>query len=199
MSEADFARARLPGRTYVSKSFPLPVRRSRDHGLPARFVCKAFDEDGRGGLDRTEPDIEWTEEIVYESPGGRKQVRVQLAREAGRVREVQIQRVPRRGGTVRQLRILGGRWTRRFDRLATTLSDVLGRPIAFHPRTFDEDKRAMMAAGLPEPIAEQNAQAFGLIAEGDAEWLSEDVEGILGHPGRSFEQFARDHAAAFTA
>lgn len=57
----------------------------------------------------------------------------------------------------------------------------------------------MMAAGLPEPIAEQNAQAFGLIAEGDAEWLSEDVEGILGHPGRSFEQFARDHAPAFTA
>jgi uncharacterized protein YbjT (DUF2867 family) len=86
-----------------------------------------------------------------------------------------------------------------YGDVAATLSDVLERPITFHPRTFDEDKQAMMAAGLPEPIAEQNAQAFGLIAEGDAEWLSDDVESILGHRGRTFEQFARDHAAAFTA
>ena len=84
-----------------------------------------------------------------------------------------------------------------YGDVAATLSDVLGRPIAFHPRTFDEDKQAMIAAGLPEPIAEQNAQAFSLIATGDAEWLSDDVETVLGHPGRSFEQFARDHAAAF--
>lgn len=86
-----------------------------------------------------------------------------------------------------------------YGDVAATLSDVLGRPITFHPRTFDEDKQAMMAAGLPEPIAEQNARAFGLIATGDAEWLSDDVESILGHPGRTFERFARDHAAAFTA
>jgi hypothetical protein len=124
MSEADFARARLPGRTYVSKSFPLPVRRSRDHGLPARFVCKVFDEDGRGGLDRTEPDIEWTEEIVYESPGGRKQVRVQLAREAGRVREIQIQRVPSRGGTVEALLTLDREASRRLIDLVKSLDYI---------------------------------------------------------------------------
>lgn len=86
-----------------------------------------------------------------------------------------------------------------YGDVAHTLSDVLGRPISFQRRTFDEDKQAMMSAGLPEPVAEQNAQAFGLIAKGDAEWLSDDVESILGHPGRTFEQFARDHAAAFTA
>ena len=56
----------------------------------------------------------------------------------------------------------------------------------------------MIAAGIPAAIAEQNAQAFSLIAAGDAEWLSDDIAKILGHAGRSFQQFAQDHAAAFS-
>jgi uncharacterized protein YbjT (DUF2867 family) len=83
--------------------------------------------------------------------------------------------------------------------VATTLSDVLGRPIVFQSRTFDEDKQAMISAGVPELIAEQNAQAFSLIAAGDAEWLSDDINTILGHSGRSFGEFGRDYADAFTA
>ncbi|MGO9888755.1 MAG: hypothetical protein ACLP0L_12720 [Solirubrobacteraceae bacterium] len=43
-----------------------------------------------------------------------------------------------------------------------------------------------------------NTQAFGLIAQGDAEWISDDIANILGRDPRSFEQFARDHANAFT-
>ncbi len=85
-----------------------------------------------------------------------------------------------------------------YNDVATTLSSALQRSIAFQPRTFDEDKKAMISVGVPEPIAEQNAQAFSLIAAGDAEWLSDDINTILGHPGRSFEQFARDHTIAFT-
>jgi uncharacterized protein YbjT (DUF2867 family) len=81
--------------------------------------------------------------------------------------------------------------------IAATLTKVLGRPVTFTPRTFDEDRTAMIAAGVPEPIATMNAQAFSLIAEGDAAWLSEDVPTILGRPARSFEQFATDNAAAF--
>jgi hypothetical protein len=56
----------------------------------------------------------------------------------------------------------------------------------------------MIDAGVPAAIAEMNAHAVSLIAEGDAAWLSQDVPTILGRPGRSFEQFATDHAAAFT-
>jgi hypothetical protein len=36
-----------------------------------------------------------------------------------------------------------------------------------------------------------NAQAFTLIAGGDAGWLSDDVPSILGRPARSCRQFAR--------
>jgi hypothetical protein len=56
----------------------------------------------------------------------------------------------------------------------------------------------MVSAGLPEAIAEQNAQAFSLTAEGDAEWVSDDVQAILERKARSYEQFAADYAAAFS-
>jgi uncharacterized protein YbjT (DUF2867 family) len=84
-----------------------------------------------------------------------------------------------------------------YTDVATILSEVLERPVAFEPRTSEEDRQAMIAAGVPDAIAEQNAQAFSLIATGDAEWLSGDVEKILGHPGRTFRQFAHDYEPAF--
>ncbi len=56
----------------------------------------------------------------------------------------------------------------------------------------------MIRVGVPEPIAEMNAQAFSMIADGDAEWVTEDVPSLLGRPARSFEQFAADYASAFS-
>ena len=53
-------------------------------------------------------------------------------------------------------------------------------------------------SGVPEPIAQQNAQAFSLTADGDAAWVTGDVPAILSRPARSFEQFTADYAAAFT-
>jgi uncharacterized protein YbjT (DUF2867 family) len=82
--------------------------------------------------------------------------------------------------------------------VAKTLSSVLGRPIVFHERTREEDQQTMVDAGVPVAIAEMNAHAVSLIADGDAAWLSQDVPTILGRPARCFEQFATDHAAAFT-
>lgn len=76
---------------------------------------------------------------------------------------------------------------------------MLHRTITFSARTAEEDRDAMIAVGVPAAIAEQNAQAFSLIAAGDAEWLSDDTTKILGHPGRTFQQFAEDHATAFTS
>jgi hypothetical protein len=57
----------------------------------------------------------------------------------------------------------------------------------------------MIRAGIPEQIAEMNAQAFGLTADGDAEWVTQDVPSLLGRPARSFEQFTADYAAAFSS
>lgn len=81
---------------------------------------------------------------------------------------------------------------------AAVLSTVLGRPIAFQPLTFDEQRQAMIEEGVPEAIAEMNAQALNLFAQGDSDWVTDDVPRLLGRPARSFEQFATDYAQAFS-
>ena len=82
--------------------------------------------------------------------------------------------------------------------MATVLSKLLGRTITYRELTFEENKNAMIRAGVPGQIAEMNAQAFRLTADGDAEWVTDDVPSLLGRPARSFEQFAADYAAAFS-
>jgi uncharacterized protein YbjT (DUF2867 family) len=82
--------------------------------------------------------------------------------------------------------------------VAAVLSKLLGRTISYREITLAENKDAMIRAGIPEQIAEMNAQAFSLTADGDAEWLTQDVPSLLGRPARSFEQFAIDYAAAFS-
>ena len=85
-----------------------------------------------------------------------------------------------------------------YSGVAAVLSKLLGRPITYRELSFEHDKDAMIRAGIPEPIAEMNAQAFTMIADGDAEWVTEDVPSLLRRPARSFEQFASDYAAAFS-
>lgn len=82
--------------------------------------------------------------------------------------------------------------------VAAVLSKLLSRTITYRELSLDDDKATMIRARIPEQIAELNAQAFSLIAPGDAEWLSEDIESILDRPARSFEQFAIDNAAALS-
>ena len=82
--------------------------------------------------------------------------------------------------------------------VAAVLSKLLGRTITYRELTFEENRYAMIRGGVPAPIAEMNAQAFSLTAEGDAEWVTDDVPSLLGRPARSFEQFAADHATAFS-
>src|SRR4051812_35802610 len=93
-TEVTWARGRLPSRTYVSRTFRLRTYWSAYDGHPARYVYKVFEpeDDDVGSAD---PDhLELKEEVVGTSPTGRTQIKVQIAREAGNVRELQIQRVP---------------------------------------------------------------------------------------------------------
>jgi uncharacterized protein YbjT (DUF2867 family) len=82
--------------------------------------------------------------------------------------------------------------------VAAVLSNLLGRTITYRQLSLDEDKDTMIRAGVPEQVAQMNAQAFSLTAEGDAEWVTDDVRSLLSRPARSFEQFAADYATAFS-
>jgi uncharacterized protein YbjT (DUF2867 family) len=85
-----------------------------------------------------------------------------------------------------------------YSDAAAVLSKVLGRPITFRPHTFHEEKQAMINAGVSDAVAEDNAKALCLFAEGDADYVTDDVPSLLGRPARTFEQFAADHAELFS-
>ena len=80
---------------------------------------------------------------------------------------------------------------------ASVLSSVLARTVTFRSLTFQEQKQAMVEVGVPEPVAQMNAQVMDLFAQGDSEWTTDDVPSILGRPARNFTQFVTDHGAAF--
>jgi hypothetical protein len=61
---------------------------------------------------------------------------------------------------------------------------------------FEEQKRDMVDAGVPEPIAQMNAEAISLFAQGDSDWVTDDVPVLLGRPSGTLRQFAMDHSAA---
>lgn len=98
--ETVFAQGRLPERTYISRSFVFERQGSSDDGEPARFVYKVFDEETGSLVERAEGE-EW---IVRTTPGGRKQIKLLVVRDAGRVKELWIQNVPAEaGGTITQI------------------------------------------------------------------------------------------------
>lgn len=91
-TDADYAALRLTSRTYVSKTFLMQRGTVQDLGQPARFIHRVFDHpmDSDGA---SEDDLYWTEHLVHESPGGRVQITLQIARAAGTVRMIQLRRV----------------------------------------------------------------------------------------------------------
>jgi hypothetical protein len=90
--ETIYASRRLAGRTYGSKSFPVKGELSRDSGQPARFIYKVFDNSQESELV-----LEGDDWVVRETVAGRYQIKLLVAREAGRIKSLWIQRVPGSG------------------------------------------------------------------------------------------------------
>src|SRR6185295_1511955 len=82
--------------------------------------------------------------------------------------------------------------------VAEIFTKVLGRLITFHPISYEEQKQAMIDAGLPEPVAADNALAVAWMADGDCDYVTDDVSSILRRPAHGFEQFASDYREAFS-
>lgn len=71
-TETGYAQARLPGRTYTSKTFANANPYSTDYGEPSRFVYEVFDDDGTASSLTLEGE-EW---IVTGVAGSRSQIKV---------------------------------------------------------------------------------------------------------------------------
>ncbi|UIJ35319.1 Shedu immune nuclease family protein [Allobranchiibius sp. GilTou73] len=87
-SDVDYAAGRLTTRTYVSSSFSWQF--GQDRGERGRYVRRVFDE----VVTEDDDEWEWRSEVVYTTPGGRKQIELQVARSAGVIRKIRIQKVP---------------------------------------------------------------------------------------------------------
>jgi uncharacterized protein YbjT (DUF2867 family) len=82
--------------------------------------------------------------------------------------------------------------------VAEIFTKVLGRSITFNPISYEAQMEAMIDVGLPESVARDNALAVAWMADGDCDYVTEDVPQILGRPAGSFEQFAIDFAEVFS-
>lgn len=84
-----------------------------------------------------------------------------------------------------------------YTDVAHELSTALGHPIDYRRISPDQHREMMIRAGVPDPVATSNAQAFELIAEGDAAWITNDVETITGDAPRTLHAFITEHVADF--
>ncbi|WP_327587130.1 SDR family oxidoreductase [Nonomuraea sp. NBC_00507] len=77
---------------------------------------------------------------------------------------------------------------------AAALSKVYGTPIDYQPVTVDDAERAMRAAGLPEWDAAVTKEYLTAYAQGWGDYTTPAFTDVTGRPGRSFTDFAKDHA-----
>jgi len=83
----------------------------------------------------------------------------------------------------------------RYDDIATILSQVAGRPMRHVSADSDAVQRHMMDAGIPERYAQLLVQLDEAIRQGTESRVTDTVLRVTGREPRSFEAFARAHAA----
>jgi uncharacterized protein YbjT (DUF2867 family) len=84
--------------------------------------------------------------------------------------------------------------------LAAKVSAAIGRDVRYVQVSEDEFRQALLAAGVPEWPAEGLVElARYVFAPGHAAEVFDTVERLTGRPARSWDDWLRDHAAAFTA
>lgn len=83
------------------------------------------------------------------------------------------------------------------EEIAQALSEATGRAIAFQdvpPAQF----AAALEGFVPEWQREGLVEDYAHYARGEADRVADAIERLTGHPARDVQDFARDHAAAFT-
>lgn len=88
--ETTWMQGRKVDHTYASRSFPLKRPGSEDDGAPARFFYKVFDDDGHDPIEVEFNGAVWP---ICQSPAGRSQIKLLVAREADHIKDLWIQRI----------------------------------------------------------------------------------------------------------
>jgi uncharacterized protein YbjT (DUF2867 family) len=84
-----------------------------------------------------------------------------------------------------------------YGEMAATLTRVLGKPVSYVAISDDDFRKAMAGMGAPAPLVEALVDLFAFYKRGAAARISPDVANVTGQKAGSFEQYARENAAAF--
>jgi uncharacterized protein YbjT (DUF2867 family) len=84
-----------------------------------------------------------------------------------------------------------------YHDVAAALSAALGKPVRYVDVPPEAALDAMLKAGMPEWNARAVAELYGVFGCDVFATTTDVVERVTGRPPIPFEQFARDHAAAF--
>ena len=84
-----------------------------------------------------------------------------------------------------------------YDEIAGHLSMVIGQKIEFVGVSDEAARRSFLESGMPDWLAEQLVAMFGILRQGAAAQISDQVRALTGREPRSFAKFARDHAGLF--
>jgi uncharacterized protein YbjT (DUF2867 family) len=79
--------------------------------------------------------------------------------------------------------------------IAEKISAAVGRPVSFVDAPPDVVHQGLVAAGVPEFVAEMLLQYFFLVRDGYMQ-LTTTVADLLGRPPRSYEEWLKDNAEA---
>lgn len=86
-----------------------------------------------------------------------------------------------------------------YAEAATVLGQVIGRPVAYQAIDDASFIATLTAHGVPDDYAQFLASIFHPVREGWTAPVSDAVLTLTGHPARSLQTYALDHAACWTA
>lgn len=84
-----------------------------------------------------------------------------------------------------------------YDQVAETVGRVLGKPVRYEQLTPEQDRSALLSAGVPAWLADGLVELAEVARSGGAAAVTDEVQKATGRPARSLEEFVTEHRAAF--
>jgi uncharacterized protein YbjT (DUF2867 family) len=84
-----------------------------------------------------------------------------------------------------------------FQEVAQKLAAATGRSVTYQDVPFAAVRQEMVAAGLPAWLVEVRMEFAAALRDGYAAAVTDTVQAVTGQPARTFDAFAREHAALF--
>jgi uncharacterized protein YbjT (DUF2867 family) len=84
-----------------------------------------------------------------------------------------------------------------YSDVAAKISEATGKPVSYVPITPEQFREGALAQGLPEWLVGALERLNEIFEGGEAEGVTDDVRRVGGKEPTTFDEFARDHAAAF--